>query len=98
MEKTIKYYGYMSQNGNQALKGYCPTYNHGKSLPYTQEQLNLEGEAVRTFFRNAYNKVLKLLEKKSIKLFWLILVELSKLVVSWGAAAVIKNPQAIIKA
>ena len=65
MNKTIKPYGYMSQKGNLALKGYCATCNHGKSLPYTKTQLHVEGSGhLNLFFKGVYNKVLKPLGKE----------------------------------
>ena len=47
------------KKGNLALKGYCATCNHGKSLPYTNAQSDMEGQGVKSFFKNVYKKILK---------------------------------------
>ena len=39
MTEVSRPYGYIGQNRNLALKGYCPSCNRTKSLPYTQQQL-----------------------------------------------------------
>ena len=45
--------------GNLALKGYCPSCNKIKSLPYTNQQLEMEGNGIKKFFSNIWNKALK---------------------------------------
>ena len=44
---------------NYYLKGHCPSCNKVKSLPFTQAQLDVEGEGIKKFFKKVYNKVLK---------------------------------------
>ena len=52
-DRVSKPYGHMSQKGNLALRGYCPSCNKTKSLPYKQ-QLDMEGEG----FKNSFQKCL----------------------------------------
>ena len=61
MNKVAKVYGYMGQNRNLALKGYCPSCNKNKikSLPYTKQQLEMEGKGIKKFFRIVWNKAIK---------------------------------------
>ena len=49
----------MGQNRNLALKGYCPSCNKIKSLPYTKQQLEMEGNAIKKLFSNVWNKAIK---------------------------------------
>ena len=56
--KTNRPYG--TKGGvNYYLKGHCPSCNKVKSLPFTQAQLDVEGEGIKKFFKKVYNKVLK---------------------------------------
>ena len=59
MTKVSKPYGYMGQNRNLALKGGCSSCNRIKSLPYTKQQLEMEGEGIKKFFKNVWNKAIK---------------------------------------
>ena len=62
MTKVSKPYGYMGQNRNLALKGGCSSCNRTKSLPYTKQQLEMEGEGIKKFFSNVWKKQLSLQE------------------------------------
>ena len=59
MTKVSKPYGYMGQNRNLALKGGCSSCNRTKSLPYTNQQLEMEGEGIKNFFKNVWTKAIK---------------------------------------
>ena len=52
MNKTIKPYGHMGQKNNLPLKKYFACSNHGKSLPYTKAQLDVEGNGIKSFSKN----------------------------------------------
>ena len=66
--KTVKPYGHMSDKGYLALKGSCASCNHVKeSLPYTKQQLDMEGQGIKKFFKGVYNKVFKPLGREAIK-------------------------------
>ena len=47
--KTDRPYAHMSKSGHLYLKGYCHKFGKTKSLPYTQEQLEMEGEGIKKF-------------------------------------------------
>ena len=59
MTKVSKPYGYMGQKGNLALKGGCSSCNKIKSLPYTKQELEMEGEGIKKFFSNVWKKAIK---------------------------------------
>ena len=86
-------YGHMSGSGKLYLKGNCGCKKL-KSLPYTHQQLEMEGEGIRKFFRGVYNKVLKPVGKKIIANPGRALQIATQL----GAAAASKNPKAIASA
>ena len=41
----------MGQNRNLALKGGCSSCNRTKSLPYTNQQLEMEGQGIKKLFQ-----------------------------------------------
>ena len=49
--RTDRPYGHMTGSGGLYLKGYCHRCNKIKSLPYTQQQLEMEGEGIKKFLR-----------------------------------------------
>ena len=44
------------KNRNLALKGGCSSCNRTKSLPYTKQQLEMEGEGIKKLFSNVWKK------------------------------------------
>ena len=46
-DRTVSPYGHITQGGALSLRGYCRSCNGKKSLPYTQEQLELEGQGIK---------------------------------------------------
>ena len=63
-DRVSRPYGHMSESRNLFLEGFCPKCNETKSLPYTKQQLDMEGEGIKNFFKNVYNKVLKPIGKE----------------------------------
>ena len=97
-DRVNRPYGHMSESRNLYLKGYCPLCHKTKSLPYTKEQLNMEGEGIKKFFKNVYNKVLKPIGKETIKNISKDPMKALKLGTQLGSAIASKNPSAIMNA
>ena len=91
-------YGHMTGSGGLYLKGYCHRCNKIKSLPYTQQQLELEGEGIKKFFKNVWNKALKPAGKHVGKKIIKNPVRAFQVASQLGAAAASKNPTAIMNA
>ena len=65
-DRTVRPYGHITQGGNLLfLRGYCRSRNGKKSLPYTKEQLDLEGDGIKNFFKDVWMKGIKLMGKES---------------------------------
>ena len=65
--KTDHLIGHRTEQGNLFLKGQCEKCHHVKKLPYTEDQLAVEGEGIKRFFVNVYNKAIKPVVKKVAK-------------------------------
>ena len=63
-DRTNRPYGHITGSGNLFLRGYCQSCNGKKSLPYTKEQLDLEGEGIKKFFKDVWTKGIKPMGKK----------------------------------
>ena len=81
----------MTESRNLFLKGFCPKFNKVKSLPYTKQQLDMEGEGIKNFFKNVYNKVLKLIGSEAIKNIKRDPMKALKIGTQLGSAIAIKN-------
>ena len=66
-DRVSKPYGHITESRNLFLKGFCPKCNKVKSLPYRKQQLDMEGEGIKKFFKIVYNKVLKPIGSEAIK-------------------------------
>ena len=97
-DRVNRPYGHMSENKNLYLKGYCPLCHKTKSLPYTKQQLDMEGEGIKKFFKNVYNKVLKPIGKEAIKNISKDPMKALKLGTQLGSAIASKNASAIMNA
>ena len=80
------------------MKGHCPSCNKVKSLPFTQAQLDVEGEGIKKFFKNVYNKVLKPVGTHVGKNIAKNPLKALQTGVALGSALASKNPQAIMQA
>ena len=96
--RTDRPYGHMTGSGGLYLKGYCHRCNKVKSLPYTQQQLEMEGEGIRKFFKNVWNKALKPVGKHVGKNIISNPTRALQVASQVGAAAASKNPTAILNA
>ena len=83
---------------NYYLKGHCPSCNKVKSLPFTQAQLDVEGEGIKKFFKNVYNKALKPLGTHVGKNIISNPMKALQTGINLGSAIGSKNPQAIMQA
>ena len=86
-------YGHMSGKGKLYLKGNCGC-KRTKSLPYTHQHLEMEGEGMKKIFKGVYNKVLKPVGKEIIANPGRALQVTTQL----GAKLASKNPKAIASA
>ena len=86
-------FGHQTKSGRFYLKGRCGCQKI-KSLPYTPQQLEMEGDRICKFFKRVYNKVLKPVGKKIIAKPGRAIQIGAQL----GAAAASKNPKAIMNA
>ena len=96
--RTDRPYGHMTGSGGLYLKGYCHCCNKIKSLPYTQQQLEMEGEGIKKFFTNVWNKALKLVGKHVGKNIINNPTRAFQIASQLGAAAATKNSKAIMNA
>ena len=96
--RTDRPFGHMTGSGALYLKGYCHRCNKVKSLPYTQQQLNIEGEGIKKFFKNVWNKALKPAAQHVGKNIIKNPVRAFQVASQLGAAAATKNPTAIMRA
>ena len=53
----------MTGSGHPYLQGFCHSCNGRKSLPYTKQQLDLEGDGIKKLFKDEWTKALKPLSK-----------------------------------
>ncbi len=95
--RTDRPYGHMSGSGALYLKGYCHRCNKVKSLPYTQQQLDMEGEGIKKFFKNVWNKALKPAGKYVGKNIVNNPARALQIASQIGMAGASKNPAAIMK-
>ena len=49
------------------MKGRCKECNRVKKLPYTEDQLSVEGEGIKKLFKELYKKVVKPVGKRIAK-------------------------------
>ena len=96
--RTDRPYGHMTGSGGLYLKGYCHCCNKIKSLPYTQQQLEMEGEGIKKFFKNVWNKALKPVGKHVGKNIINNPGRALQVASQVGAAASSRNPNAIMNA
>ena len=87
-----------TESRNLFLKGFCPSCNKVKSLPYTKHQLDMEGAGIKSFFKGVYNKVIKPLGREAIKNITKDPMKALQTSVALGSAIGSKNPQMIMKA
>ncbi len=93
--RTDRPYGHMSGSGALYQKGYCHRCNKVKSLPYTQQQLDMEGEGIKKFFKNVWNKALKPVVKHVGKNVLNNPARALQIASQIGMAGASKNPSAI---
>ena len=91
-------YGHMNGSGGLCLKGRCHRCNKVKSLSDTQQQLEMEGEGIKNFFKNVWNKALKPTAKHVGGNIISNPVRAFQIASQLGAAAATKNPKAILNA
>ena len=96
--RTDRPYGHMSQSGHLYLKGYCHKCGKTKSLPYTKEQLEMEGEGVRKLFKTVWNKAIKPLAKEVGKNILNNPGRALQVASQLGTAGMSRNPGAIARA
>ena len=96
--RTDRPFGHMTGSGGLYLKGYCHHCNKVKSLPYTQQQLEMEGEGIKKFFKNVWNKALKPAGKHVAKNIINNPGRAFQIASQLGAAAATKNSKAIMNA
>ena len=96
--RTDRPYGHMTGSGGLYLKRYCHRCNKNKSLPYTQQQLEMEGEGIKKFFKNVWNKALKPVGKHVGKNIINNPGRALQVASQVGAAASSRNPNAIMNA
>ena len=97
-DRTDKPYGHMSGKGNLYLKGYCHSCRGMKSLPYTPQQLEMEGEGIKKFFKNVWNKALKPIGKEVGQKILADPLGAFKVASQLGSATASRNPSAIMSA
>ena len=97
-DRTVRPYGHITKVGVLILKGYCRSCNGKKSLPHPQEQLNVEGEGIKKFFKDVWTKAIGPLVKNMAKNVLKNPVGAFQLASQIGAAATSKTPQAIMNA
>ena len=97
-DRTVRPYGHITQGGALSLRGYCRSCNGKKSLPYTQEQLELEGEGIKKFFKNVWNRGLKPLGKDVGAKILRDPIKAFQVASQVGSAVSSRNPQAIMNA
>ena len=56
-DRTVRPYGHTTSGGALFLKGDCRSCNGKKSLPYTQEQLDLGSEGIKKYLKTCGQKV-----------------------------------------
>ena len=95
-DRTVRPYGHITQGGALYLRGYCRVCNGKKSLPYTQEQLELEGEGIKKFFKNVWTKAIKPLGKNMTKNVLKDPIGAFQVASQIGASAASKSPQAML--
>ena len=96
--RTNRPFGHMTGSGAMYLKGYCHQCNKMKQLPYTPQQLEMEGEGIKKFFKNVYNKVLKPAGQHVGKNIASNPLRALQVATQLGAAAATKNPKMIMNA
>ena len=92
--RTDRPYGHMSDSGGLYLKGYCQRCNKTKSPPYTQQQLDMECEGIKKFFKKVWNKALKPVCTHVGKNIINNPTRVSQIASQLGAAAATKNSKA----
>ena len=98
LDRTLRPYGHVTGSGNRFLKGFCRSCNGRKSLPYTKEQLDFEGEGIKKFFKVVWTKGIKPLGKNMTKNVLKDPIGAFQLASQVGSAVTSRNPQAIMKA
>ena len=90
----------MAGSGGLYLKHYCHRCNKIKSLPYTPQQLEMEGEGIKKFFKNVWNKALKPVGKHVGEKYYIysFAARAFQVASQVGAAASTRNPTAIMNA
>ena len=83
---------------NYYLKGHRPSCNKVKSLPFTQAQLDVEGEGIKRIFKKVYSRVLKPVGTHIGKNISKNPMKALQTGVALGSALASKNPQAIMQA
>ena len=96
--KTDRPFGHMSQNGHLFLKGYCHKCGKIKSLPYTQEQLEMEGNGIKNLFKTVWSKAIKPLAKEVGKNILNNHARALQVATQLGTAVGTRNPGAIARA
>ena len=96
--RTDRPYGHITQGGALSLRGYCRSCNGKKSLPYTQEQLDVEGEGIKKFLKDVWTKGIKPRGKNVGKKILNDPVKAFQLAAQVGLAVTSRNPQAIMNA
>ena len=81
-----------------SLEGIVDHVMEKKSLPYTKEQLDLEGEGIKTFFKDVWMKGIEPLGKNMTKNVLKDPIGAFQLASQVGSAVTSRNPQAIMKA
>ena len=97
-DRTDRPYGHITQGGALFLKGYCRSCNGRKSLPYTKEQLDLEGDGVKKFFEDVWTKAMKPLGKNVGAKILNDPVKAFQVASQVGASLATENLQAIMNA
>ena len=95
-DRTVRPYGHITGSGALFLKGYCRSCNGKKSLPYTKEQLDLEGDGIKKFFKNVWTKGIKPMGRKVGAKILNDPPKAFRVASQIGAAATSKNPQAML--
>ena len=58
-DKTDRPYGHKTKGRALFLEGYCHSCNGNKSLPYTKQQLDTEGDGIKKVFKNVWSRAIK---------------------------------------
>ena len=95
--RTDRPYGHMSQSGHLYLKGYCHKCGKIKSLPFTQDQLEMEGNGIKNLFKTVWNKALKPLAKEVGKNILNNPTRALQVATQLGTAAASRQPGAILR-